>query len=226
MFWAANKGVPLSSECISSRIGKLLDEVHGGGVPGAGGDFVWYENPKMSVHDDRIFHVQTFWRPPHLLTPTDSPRTVANSGNSGAPDFSRSVSRERSHAPESHSMTFHRPACEGGHLMAAELGCAFAGTQSSPPQHAIAQMHAQQGRPTEIVPHQRPRWPRYSSRAECERQTHSSSQSRDSFHERADVGAGVRQLIEMGFDAAEAQAALVQAGYNVHSAALMLVSGI
>jgi hypothetical protein len=33
-------------------------------VHGAGGDFVWYENPKMSVHDERVYHVQAFWRPP------------------------------------------------------------------------------------------------------------------------------------------------------------------
>ena len=30
-----------------------------------GGEFVWYPNPKPSVIDDVLSHVQVFWRPSH-----------------------------------------------------------------------------------------------------------------------------------------------------------------
>ena len=28
-----------------------------------GGEFVWYPNPKMSVPDPNMYHVQVFWKP-------------------------------------------------------------------------------------------------------------------------------------------------------------------
>lgn len=42
---------------ISTEIQKLL------GLPPDKVDFVWYPNPKPTVHDDdRLHHVQVFWR--------------------------------------------------------------------------------------------------------------------------------------------------------------------
>jgi hypothetical protein len=46
-----------NDEDITSKIAESLQSMHGG--TDAGLDFVWYENPKMSVPE--IYHVQVFW---------------------------------------------------------------------------------------------------------------------------------------------------------------------
>ena len=56
VFWMASNESEWPEERITSGIAKAVDER-------GGGQFVWYPNPKMSVPDPTLFHVQVFWRP-------------------------------------------------------------------------------------------------------------------------------------------------------------------
>ena len=47
-----------NEDAITAALTRELDARAGGG------DFVWYENPKMSVEDDGLYHVQVFWKEP------------------------------------------------------------------------------------------------------------------------------------------------------------------
>jgi len=55
VFWVAASKDELDEEAISAGIGAEIDSR-------GGGEFVWYENPKMSMASPHIYHVQVFWR--------------------------------------------------------------------------------------------------------------------------------------------------------------------
>ena len=58
VFWMASPEAGWPEDRIMSAIAEAVDER-------GGGEFVWYPNPKMSVPDATLFHVQVFWRPDH-----------------------------------------------------------------------------------------------------------------------------------------------------------------
>ena len=69
VLWSSSPRAATSADAITAAIADALDAEHGGGRSGGGGDFVWYENPKKSVVDARLHHVQVFWRPPPQQPP-------------------------------------------------------------------------------------------------------------------------------------------------------------
>ena len=54
VFWMASPEVEWPEERITAAIAAAVDER-------GGGQFVWYTNPKMSIGDPRLHHVQVFW---------------------------------------------------------------------------------------------------------------------------------------------------------------------
>ena len=57
VFWMATAGEDWTDEKINNGIANAIDDGRGGG------EFVWYPNPKPSVTDEVLRHVQVFWRP-------------------------------------------------------------------------------------------------------------------------------------------------------------------
>ena len=56
VFWMASPEAQWPDERIDAGIAQAVDEL-------GGGEYVWYPNPKMSVPDPNLYHVQVFWRP-------------------------------------------------------------------------------------------------------------------------------------------------------------------
>lgn len=57
VLWLASPESQWPDETVTAEIAKQVDER-------GGGQFVWYPNPKMSLSDPELHHVQVFWRPP------------------------------------------------------------------------------------------------------------------------------------------------------------------
>ena len=55
VLWMASPVAEWPDERITAEIAREVDER-------GGGDFVWYANPKMSMGDPELHHVQCFWR--------------------------------------------------------------------------------------------------------------------------------------------------------------------
>ena len=60
VFWMASPESEWPEARISQRVGEAVD-AQGGGVSRSG-QFVWYPNPKMSIGDPQLHHVQVFWK--------------------------------------------------------------------------------------------------------------------------------------------------------------------
>lgn len=301
VFWTGPTVRSFSPGAITARIGQLLDEAHGAGVHGAAGDFVWYENPKMSVHDDRVYHVQAFWRPPNALRGVGACSTRSLAAPGGGDDWARDS--QQVGAGEGGAHTCQPPVMAGGGGAYANAGpehrcsahdCGFpvAAGESPSPAHAAAReplvrpsspsgasaASGDQSSEYNLVellggswtsgamlplalnsglypaprPHLLPpaipaqhsqalhgHGPTLAGANGCGSSlaaavgyaagSHSSSETGCPTCGNVGMGdpfaAGLRQLTEMGFDAAEARAALVRAGCNVHSAANILISG-
>jgi len=100
VFWSAKSSGQMESDVISARISEELDRLHGGGVVGAGGDFIWYANPKMSVIDERLYHVQVFWRPPNSAPDAPDAQSAGSSAPAtAAPAAPQQAYRSRQPAP-------------------------------------------------------------------------------------------------------------------------------
>jgi len=57
VFWMASPESEWRPDSrINDAIAQAVDAL-------GGGEFVWYPNPKMSVPDPQLYHVQVFWRP-------------------------------------------------------------------------------------------------------------------------------------------------------------------
>ena len=56
VFWMASNEAEWPEQRITDGIAAAIDAR-------GGGQFVWYPNPKMSVPDPQLFHVQVFWKP-------------------------------------------------------------------------------------------------------------------------------------------------------------------
>jgi len=56
VFWMASPEAEWPEERITAAISAEIDER-------GGGQFAWYPNPKMSIGDPELHHVQCFWRP-------------------------------------------------------------------------------------------------------------------------------------------------------------------
>lgn len=56
VLWMASPESEWPEDRITAAIAAEVDER-------GGGQFVWYPNPKMSIGDPQLHHVQTFWRP-------------------------------------------------------------------------------------------------------------------------------------------------------------------
>jgi len=55
VLWCSSPRAEWSAEAITSSIASGVDQQ-------GGGEFVWYENPKPSVEDSQLYHVQVFWK--------------------------------------------------------------------------------------------------------------------------------------------------------------------
>ena len=61
LWMVTEQGAPAwTDEQITARITNAVDQ-------SGGGDFVWYRNPKQTVLDPGLAHVQVFWRPARLI---------------------------------------------------------------------------------------------------------------------------------------------------------------
>ena len=58
VLWMASPAEEWPEERINAEIARAVDER--GGI---GSEFVWYANPKMSLGDAALHHVQVFWQP-------------------------------------------------------------------------------------------------------------------------------------------------------------------
>ena len=56
LLWMASPEAEWPEERVTARLAEAVDE-RGGGA------FVWYANPKMSLDNPNMYHVQVFWRP-------------------------------------------------------------------------------------------------------------------------------------------------------------------
>lgn len=61
VFWMASSEAEWPEARVNSGIAEAVDAR-------GGGQFVWYPNPKMSIGDPRLHHVQVFWRPKKPLS--------------------------------------------------------------------------------------------------------------------------------------------------------------
>ena len=90
VLWSSSPRAATSADAITAAIADALDAEHGGGRSGGGGDFVWYENPKKSVVDARLHHVQVFWRPPPQPPPRPQPPPLPPPQGLWLPQYARS----------------------------------------------------------------------------------------------------------------------------------------
>jgi len=59
IMWYLRRPPELTEDCINADIADNLQQHLGRSSSGVGFEFVWYENPKMSVPG--VYHVQVFW---------------------------------------------------------------------------------------------------------------------------------------------------------------------
>ena len=56
VLWMASPEAEWNEQRINAEVCRQVDVL-------GGGEFVWYPNPKMSVPDPNMYHVQVFWKP-------------------------------------------------------------------------------------------------------------------------------------------------------------------
>jgi hypothetical protein len=103
-------------------------------APQGGGEFVWYENPKMSVEDAGLYHVQVFWK-----------RAAPSGVSAAAIAAVRSMSRQSTARAECAGPAAHVGAPAGDHrgvdapALGTEAATCGAHAPAAPDQHPSPQ---------------------------------------------------------------------------------------
>jgi len=74
VLWCSSPRTEWTSEAITSSIAREVDQQ-------GGGEFVWYENPKPSVEDPQLYHVQVFWKRTSTTSMTRGVERLHDLGN-------------------------------------------------------------------------------------------------------------------------------------------------
>lgn len=64
VLWCSSPEAEMTDDGITAAIAREVDKL-------GGGEFVWYKNPKPSIVDHRMSHVQVFWRSPAQREPVN-----------------------------------------------------------------------------------------------------------------------------------------------------------
>ena len=205
VLWCSSPRQHWSDEQITAEIARAVDERWGGSDT----QFIWYENPKMSVPDPHLYHVQVFCRPAGALAPqTARPST--------APAVRASPSATR--PPPQGGYQPGMSAAGGVPLSAA--GRAAAARVQLADQLASCSV----GETTEVVARVvRPAQPQQPQQPPP--QQHAAGASDGGAHTQTHRQM-VAQLVEMGFPAAKAGCAVVQADGSLERACALLLEGV
>jgi len=216
VLWCSSPRPNWSDEQLTAEIVCAVDERWGGSST----EFIWYENPKMSVPDPHLYHVQVFCRPAGSLSPqTARPST--------APSIRASPSATRpppsQDAGGASTVRGDPPLSKVGRAAAARAAARAAAARAQlEEQLASCAVRA----PTEVASARvRPAQPPTSQpQPQQQQQAAAAGGASDGAHAQTHRQM-VSQLVEMGFPAAKAGCAVVQADGSLERACALLLEG-